>query len=259
MGLLDNPNMEKPTWKYRTEQAPRIAVIIDDSVGTDLMNKRTAGLTKFIIAHRHWGKGLGCSVYMLVQSYCCHEGVARAIRENTCLLMLWKVKDKNQRAKIIEEAGLDVSEEQFFGMLDHCICEPYGFLCIDFQPKTQMTQFRKCFKTFLNPADFHKDVSTNSKVYFSAQLADNSSSTAATTTHPNMGWLQSRTVDSTGNIGTSGTATEWNDFVPQRSESLIWVGSLTVNQRVTFEIDVDNGWENDDASMKGCYTIVNVD
>ena len=45
----------------------------------------------------------------------------------------------------------------------------------------------------------------------------------------------------------------------QRSESLIWVGSLTVNQRVTFEIDVDNGWENDDASMKGCYTIVNVD
>ena len=28
-----------------------------------------------------------------------------------------------------------------------------------------------------------------------------------------MGWLQSRTVDSTGNIGTSGTATQWNDFV----------------------------------------------
>ena len=26
-----------------------------------------------------------------------------------------------------------------------------------------------------------------------------------------------------------------------------------------FEIDCDNGWENDDASMKGCYTIVNVD
>ena len=46
---------------------------------------------------------------------------------------------------------------------------------------------------------------------------------------------------------------------PQRSESLIWVGSLTENERVTFEIDCDNGWENDDASMKGCYTIVNVD
>ncbi len=159
MGLLDDPSMERPTWKYRTEQAPRIAVIIDDSVGTDLMNKRTAGLTKFIIAHRHWGKGLGCSVFMLVQSYCCHEGVSRAIRENTCLLLLWKVKDKNQRAKIIEEAGLDVSEEQFLGMLDHCISEPYGFLTIDFQPKTPEQQFRKCFKTFLNPADFRIDES----------------------------------------------------------------------------------------------------
>ena len=156
-GLLDDPGMEKPKWKYRKEVPPRIAVIIDDSVGTDLMNKRTAGLTKFIIAHRHWGKGLGCSVFMLVQSYCCHEGVSRAIRENTCLLMLWKVKDKNQRAKIIEEAGLDVTEEQFFGMLNHCISEPYGFLCIDFQPKTPEQQFRMCFSTFLNPADFYKD------------------------------------------------------------------------------------------------------
>lgn len=158
MGLLDDPNIEPPVWKYRKEVPPRIAVIIDDAVGTDLMNKRTAGLTKFIIAHRHWGKGLGCSVFMLVQSYACHEGVARCIRENTCLLMLWKVKDKNQRAKIIEEAGLDVSEEQFYGMLNFCISEPYGFLTIDFQSKIPEHQFRKCFKTFLNPADFHKDL-----------------------------------------------------------------------------------------------------
>ena len=103
MGLLDNPNMEKPTWKYRTEQAPRIAVIIDDSVGTDLMNKRTAGLTKFIIAHRHWGKGLGCSVYMLVQSYCCHEGVARAIANSRKYVLTYavcgklKIKIKGQK------------------------------------------------------------------------------------------------------------------------------------------------------------------
>ena len=46
---------------------------------------------------------------------------------------------------------------------------------------------------------------------------------------------------------------------PQRSESLIWVGNINANQRVTFEIDCDNGWENTDSTMKGCYTIVNVD
>ena len=69
-GLLDDPGMEKPEWRYRKEVPPRIAVIIDDSVGTDLMNKRTAGLTKFIIAHRHWGKGLGCSVFMPIILLC---------------------------------------------------------------------------------------------------------------------------------------------------------------------------------------------
>ena len=37
------------------------------------------------------------------------------------------------------------------------------------------------------------------------------------------------------------------------------VMAVAERERVTFEIDVDNGWENDDASMKGCYTIVNVD
>ena len=170
MGLLDDPNMSPPTWKYRNEVPPRIAVIIDDSVGTDLMNKRTAGLTKFIIAHRHWGKGLGCSVFMLVQSYACHEGVARAIRENTCLLMLWKVKDKNQRMRIIEEAGLDVDADCFNCMLNDCIKEKYGFMTIDFQPKTPEQQFRKNFNVFLNPAEYAQ---MNDNVNVNVNVNDN--------------------------------------------------------------------------------------
>ena len=36
-------------------------------------------------------------------------------------------------------------------------------------------------------------------------------------------------------------------------------GTLSSDQRVTFEIDCDNGFENTDSTMKGCYTIVNVD
>ena len=40
---------------------------------------------------------------------------------------------------------------------------------------------------------------------------------------------------------------------------MLAAASVVPRTPVTFEIDVDNGWENDDASMKGCYTIVNVD
>ena len=53
------------------------------------------------------------------------------------------------------------------------------------------------------------------------------------------------------------TISRWRSW--ERSESLIWVGNINANQRVTFEIDCDNGWENTDSTMKGCYTIENVD
>ena len=158
MGLLDNDaGFEKPVWKYQKEVPPRLALIIDDCMGTDIMTKRSAGLTKFIIAHRHWGKGLGISVFMLVQSYSSHENLARPIRENTCILMLWKIKDKKQRDKIIQEAGLDITEQQFLNMLEHCLKTPFGFLTIDFQPKKPEYQFRKQFDTFLNPDDFKEE------------------------------------------------------------------------------------------------------
>ena len=52
---------------------------------------------------------------------------------------------------------MDVTEEQFYGMLDYCISEPYGFLCVDFQPKEIEQQFRKCFNVFLNPKEFYRE------------------------------------------------------------------------------------------------------
>ena len=147
-GLLEEQPI-KPEWKYKKEVMPRVAVLIDDCMGTDLMTKRNAGLTKFIIAHRHWAKGMGCSVYMLVQSYCSHDGVARPIRENTCLLMLWKVKDEKQKRKIIEEAGLDIPEEEFNEILEYATDKKYGFLTIDFNPRCSMKQFRSGFNEYL--------------------------------------------------------------------------------------------------------------
>ena len=148
-GLLESEITKKPVWKYKHERPPSVCVLIDDCMGTDLMTKRSAGLTRFIIAHRHWSKGLGCSVFMLTQSYCSHDGVARPIRENCTNLMLWKVKDEKQRKKIIEEAGLDVTEQEFGEMLDYATGQDYGFLMVDFQPKCTLKQFRCCFNEYL--------------------------------------------------------------------------------------------------------------
>jgi len=149
-GLLQNDcNVDIPTWKYRKEEPPKLAVILDDTMGTDLMKPR-GGLTNFCIKHRHIGKGLGISVFMLVQSYCSREGVARPIRENTTHLLLFKCKDENQIKKIHTEIGSDVDLEKFDSMFKYATENPFCFLFVDFSPKDSSKTFRKCFNEYLN-------------------------------------------------------------------------------------------------------------
>ena len=152
--LLDYQELDffegAPKWKYDKEVPPRLALIIDDAMGTDLYSKPRAGLTKFIIAHRHWGDGLGISVFMLTQSYCAIGSIARPIRENCTHLLLFKLRDENQRKKILEEIGSDVSLEKFEEMFDYATAEKHNFLFVDFNPKSPDKQFRHNFDTYLN-------------------------------------------------------------------------------------------------------------
>ena len=145
LGFFEGP----PTWKYNKEVPPRLFLIIDDCMGTDLFKPR-AKLINFCIKHRHIADGLGISVAMLVQSYCAIGGVPRPIRENTTLLLLFKCKDENQRKKIHEEIGSDVDLDKFDAMYTYATEEPFSFLTVDFNPKAPDKQYRKQFDTFLN-------------------------------------------------------------------------------------------------------------
>lgn len=150
---------KKPVWKYKQERPPRLALIIDDAMGTPLLLP-SAGLTRFIIAHRHWGQGLGISVFMLVQSYCSKEGIARPIRENCTALWLFRLSDDKQIKKVREEADLPVSDEDFQNMCKQCWSVQYNFLFIDFNPKTEEQRFRSGFSEYLVPASLNKDLKT---------------------------------------------------------------------------------------------------
>ena len=86
----------------------------------------------------------------LVQSYCAIGGVPRPIRENCTLLLLFKLKDENQRKKIHEEIGADIDLEKFDSMFSYATEEPFSFLTIDFNPVDKEKQFRKQFDEYLN-------------------------------------------------------------------------------------------------------------
>jgi hypothetical protein len=148
-------------WKYGKERPPRLAVVIDDCMGTDLMTKRTAGLTNLCIRHRHIGKGLGISIFMLVQSYCSRDGIARPIRENTTHLMLFKINDENQIKKVKEESDLPVEDEEWTAMCNHAHSKPFNFLFIDFSPKCETKRFRDGMDSYIIPDSLKDKCSCN--------------------------------------------------------------------------------------------------
>jgi hypothetical protein len=147
--MMIDSNGSEPISKYGTDVPPRLFVVLDDCLGWDLY-KPSAGLTKFVQSHRHHHK-IGISVAMLVQTYCTREaGVARPIRENCTLLCLWKIKDKNQLARIHDEIGNDISLEKFDEMLETATAKPFGFLTVDFCPKRPEYAFRSQFDEYLS-------------------------------------------------------------------------------------------------------------
>ena len=134
---------EKPKWKYPVEQPPRIAVIMDDCLSTDVMARPSEGLLNTCIKHRHIADGLGISLILLTQTYCGQQGISRVIRENVTSLLLFAVHDENQIKKIYTELNLKLQYSKFLEMLEFCHNEPHGFIFIDFSPKDEKYQFRK--------------------------------------------------------------------------------------------------------------------
>lgn len=101
------------------------------------------------MSHRHHAKGMGCSVLMLVQSYCAREAVNRPIRENTCVLLLFKCCQESQLKKVYEESDLPVSYQKFLQLCDLCHREKYGFLTMDFSADDPQKRFRKNLDEYL--------------------------------------------------------------------------------------------------------------
>lgn len=141
---------KKPEWKYAKEEMPKIVLVVDDCVGTDIMAKRTAGLLKLAIAHRHVSQGMGISLILNVQSYCAQASTPRPIRENCTLLMLFKVNDDNQLKKIKEEADLEITDEEFEEMTTYIWSIPYNFLMIDFATCLRK-KYRSGFNDYIIP------------------------------------------------------------------------------------------------------------
>ena len=159
--INENGNLIKPIQPFKNLY-PRVFVLIDDSVGTNLMIGRGArDLSKLCLTHRHLGKHrdgvLGCSLAILSQTISTHGGLSRCVRENSTIVAIKPTKDKVKLKQYYTELADDITEDEFY-MLLHIATKDneYNFLLIDYSPKDPKKKYRKNMDTFIDIEDVRK-------------------------------------------------------------------------------------------------------
>jgi hypothetical protein len=151
-GILDMAELgTAPESKYG--HRPVLHLVLDDCQSSALFVPSTKNiLMNATIRHRHIGEGLGISLWFLVQSYSTTSGTPKSLRDNSTILVLFPMKNKNNISKIIEEVGGNISEDDFNQVYEYATKDsPHDFLVIEFAPKDPKFQFRKNWNTVLIP------------------------------------------------------------------------------------------------------------
>lgn len=145
-GYLNRP----PQSKYG--HRPVLGLIIDDAQGTPLYVQSAKNpLINLLLRHRHVGRGLGISVWLLAQSYNSPSGIPRSVRQNLTSLFLGRQKNEDVVKQIAEELGGSINKEDFVKIFNkaHENDNPHDFLVIDFHPKEPHKQFRKNLNEYI--------------------------------------------------------------------------------------------------------------
>ena len=153
----DNNNFLKPE-HYLNGRRPKIALILDDILGSYLMSKGIRKVNNLAIKHRHispvkseGGGAIGISTFFLTQTFRCQTGgISKPIRSNCNSLIIFKTKNENEFNDLREEVAGEIGKELFTKIYEIATDEPHSFLFLDFNPKkSHPSRYRKNLDTFL--------------------------------------------------------------------------------------------------------------
>lgn len=127
------PNIESDS-----EKGMRSLIVFDDMIGrTGISGNTPTKMINFILNSRHYHT----SVLIASQSY---KAINRAIRINANVLSFFRVNNKSEKNKIVEELDDDL-EKHLDEMNDW---EPYDFLTLDLQvAPSDKKRYRRNFKS----------------------------------------------------------------------------------------------------------------
>ena len=153
----DNNNFLKPE-HYLNGRRPKVALILDDILGSYLMSKGIRKVNNLAIKHRHispvkseGGGAIGVSTFFLTQTFRCQTGgISKPIRSNCNSLIIFKTKNENEFNDLRDEVAGEIGKDLFTKIYEIATDEPHSFLFIDFNPKkSHPSRYRKNLDTFL--------------------------------------------------------------------------------------------------------------
>lgn len=153
----DNNNFLKPE-HYLNGRRPKVALILDDILGSFLMSKGIRKVNNLAIKHRHispvkseGGGAIGISTFFLTQTFRCQTGgISKPIRSNCNSLIIFKTKNENEFNDLRDEVAGEIGKELFTKIYEIATEQPHSFLFIDFNPKPHFpSRYRKNLDTFL--------------------------------------------------------------------------------------------------------------
>ena len=124
--------------RQKAEKLDRILIIIDDAVGVKAL-ERGSIITNSFSRHRH----LYISFLYAVQIY---KAMPPVVRVNLSAILIFKIFNKGELKKIIEEQAVGVPDKTWMAIYDHATKEPYSFLYVNYKHPTY-----RYFKKFTTP------------------------------------------------------------------------------------------------------------
>jgi hypothetical protein len=141
--LLQSTDFEKPTWKYKQEQYPCFALMIDDHVGkAGVFGANCKGfLSELCVEHRH----CSLSIYLLSQVF--KNFVPRQFRGGIInLWILFSTKSQEHKEEIAQQVANKVDKETFVKLWDFATKDDsHDALVIDYKAPDVKYMFRRNF------------------------------------------------------------------------------------------------------------------
>jgi hypothetical protein len=124
------------------EPWPRPVLLLDDLSHLKVLDK--PWFISLCLRHRHVAGGVSLSILMLVQSL--RGGVARVIRQNCSLIILYSTHDQTAKDDLYAECSHLLNKDEFMALFEHATDERHDFMSVDLSQDDKNRVFSRSFE-----------------------------------------------------------------------------------------------------------------